>query len=195
MKILCVSDLHGNKKAMKKIEEVASNEKIDVLINAGDFADRKEAKQFFDGLKVRTFFVHGNWDNDLRTDNDLVTIMKNDVVKYDGYYFMGLDSRSLLIENLFSLTKNIPADKMVLITHEPPFGILDLTWIGNNAGFLEFRELVETKKPILHVFGHIHESGGHIDYEGTLFLNAAFQENKKIYIVNLPSKRIREIKV
>ena len=195
MKILCVSDIHDDKKVLKKIDEAIEKHGIDVMINAGDFLDKKDAKKYFGKLKIKTFFVHGNWDNNIQTDNKNVSIMKNEIEEFMGYYFVGLDSRFIIIEEVFKYTKDIPSEKMILITHEPPFGILDTTWIGNNAGFLEFRELAETKKPILHVFGHIHESAGYANHEGTLFVNAAINDSGIMYIVDLPSRKITEIKI
>jgi hypothetical protein len=50
----------------------------------------------------------------------------------------------------------------VLVSHEPPRGVLDLTYHGFSAGSLYLRELVEhaEQKPRLWLCGHIHESRG-----------------------------------
>jgi len=49
----------------------------------------------------------------------------------------------------------MPAEIDVLITHGPPWGILD-----NGAGSLALREAVEKRIVRHHVFGHCHELGG-----------------------------------
>lgn len=57
----------------------------------------------------------------------------------------------------------IPDDVDILITHGPPFGILDRVErdCGLSAGDTDLRDALEKRiKPQLHVFGHIHENGG-----------------------------------
>ncbi len=57
----------------------------------------------------------------------------------------------------------IPNDTDILITHGPPFGILDTPEInGKRCGCPHLREALERVKPQLHVFGHIHGSYGQI---------------------------------
>jgi len=57
----------------------------------------------------------------------------------------------------------VPDDVDILITHTPPYGILDRIEVEYNAsvGDRELLEILENRiKPKLHVFGHIHENGG-----------------------------------
>ena len=44
----------------------------------------------------------------------------------------------------------------ILVTHGPPFGILDKTNEGKNAGSELLLKEVLRLKPKLHLFGHIH---------------------------------------
>lgn len=78
----------------------------------------------------------------------------------------------------------IPMDTDVLITHGPPFGILDevrarMTAWGpseEGSGPLGCEELhirVQTIKPKLHVFGHIHDGYGVLQGKETTFVNAS----------------------
>jgi len=68
----------------------------------------------------------------------------------------------------------IPEDIDLLITHSPPFGILDKCSHGR-VGSLALRAVVERVRPRLHVFGHIHESAGcnPSSVEGVTFVNCA----------------------
>jgi predicted phosphodiesterase len=63
----------------------------------------------------------------------------------------------------------IPDDTNVLITHTPPQGILDQTrdpGNDNRAGDWFLRKRIsELKELELHVFGHIHEAYGRVDYQ------------------------------
>ena len=68
----------------------------------------------------------------------------------------------------------IPANTDVLVTHGPPFGVLDKAHPSSvHLGCEELAKAVEQTKPRLHVFGHIH--GGHGFYGGkdTQFVNAS----------------------
>lgn len=71
----------------------------------------------------------------------------------------------------------IPNDIDILVTHSPPFGIFDVVTapIAKSVGSCTLREQVMRRiKPKLHLFGHIHESGGRIlDAGMTKFVNAS----------------------
>ena len=59
----------------------------------------------------------------------------------------------------------IPNSTDVLVTHGPPYMILDRTLEGNFTGCQQLREAIEERvKPRLHIFGHIHEAYGEIRY-------------------------------
>lgn len=68
----------------------------------------------------------------------------------------------------------IPEDLDVLITHGPPYGILDVSsYTKESVGCELLLQAVEEKKPKFHVFGHIHGSNGVQVGEHTTFINAA----------------------
>jgi len=70
----------------------------------------------------------------------------------------------------------IPANTDILITHCPAYGILDLTYHSQEkAGCNLLRKKIEEIRPVLHVFGHIHEGRGiYIDKNGpTTHVNAS----------------------
>jgi hypothetical protein len=69
----------------------------------------------------------------------------------------------------------IPHGLDVLITHGPPFGILDQTAPGEqHLGCEELLKAVEEKKPRVHLFGYIHGGAGLFENEATRFVNAAY---------------------
>jgi Icc-related predicted phosphoesterase len=67
----------------------------------------------------------------------------------------------------------IPEDADVLITHTPPYGILDLTRKGVNVGCEELAKKIQELKIKLSLFGHVHEAQGEIVKDKTLFINTA----------------------
>ncbi|AWG21653.1 metallophosphoesterase [Flavobacterium faecale] len=81
--------------------------------------------------------------------------------------------------------KLIPEDTDILITHGPPFGILDRTNSNYNAGCEMLLKKVDQIKPKLHVFGHIHEGYGMVEKDKTIFVNAS-SVNLNYQLVNAP---------
>ena len=75
---------------------------------------------------------------------------------------------------------NINFDKKIdiLITHCPPYQILDYTYKNKNIGSLTLLEdLILRVKPKIHIFGHNHDESGYRIYEYNgeqiLFINAS----------------------
>lgn len=61
-----------------------------------------------------------------------------------------------------------------MITHGPPFGILDHEkGSDRKQGCPELRKAVVRVKPRLHVFGHVHAGYGVMPTKSTLFVNAS----------------------
>ncbi|RIB13944.1 Metallo-dependent phosphatase-like protein [Gigaspora rosea] len=77
----------------------------------------------------------------------------------------------------------IPPTTHILMTHGPPSGILDLVASGENAGCVDLLQRIQEIKPLIHVFGHIHEGYGVLekkwetknndDIKSTIFINAS----------------------
>lgn len=66
----------------------------------------------------------------------------------------------------------IPEGTDVVITHEPPMGILDET-MGMNWGSAGILKRVSEIKPNFHLFGHAHEAHGEIFTKGITFSNGS----------------------
>ena len=66
-----------------------------------------------------------------------------------------------------------PNTASVVVTHEPPYRILDNA-SGGHIGEPAIGEFVRSIHPSIHLFGHAHAPGGHSATEsGILFVNAA----------------------
>lgn len=60
----------------------------------------------------------------------------------------------------------IPEDTDILITHGPPYRLMDQPWGDReHVGCVHLANRVENIHPRLHVFGHIHGSYGRVDRE------------------------------
>lgn len=75
---------------------------------------------------------------------------------------------------LAAVWRKIPDSCNVLITHGPPFGILDKVVHGESVGCEDLLSRIKGLKELkLHVFGHIHEGYGSVSAEGVSFVNAS----------------------
>lgn len=73
------------------------------------------------------------------------------------------------------IVNKIPENTDILITHGPPYGILDTVSPRSYQalGCEVLRDGVKQVRPKIHIFGHIHGGRG-IEYiDGTLFINAS----------------------
>ncbi len=101
-----------------------------------------------------------------------------------------LDTEEELLEK-FSL---IPTDTDILITHSPMHNILDeICEEGKHVGSFALENVVNKRYIKLHVFGHIHESYGVIEFSTNLrrpiFVNAS-HVNQFYEAVNSPIRII-----
>lgn len=90
----------------------------------------------------------------------------------------------------------IPKDTDILITHGPPYGILDKTSRGKHVGSHTLLITSMLIEPRLHVFSHIHEEGGqhyihkrpgYGDENNTHFVNCSIM-NENYKPVNKPMR-------
>ena len=67
----------------------------------------------------------------------------------------------------------------ILVTHTPPYGIMDRAYRYqgyDRVGSKELLECVSKLKPAIHSFGHIHEDAGFYSDSDTLFINASYKD-------------------
>jgi Icc-related predicted phosphoesterase len=131
----------------------------------------------------------------MATYKDRVTYLCDTGIEIDGIKFWGspwCGGDEWVMENWgFYLRHDIdrktkfdliPDDTFVLITHSPPKGILD-TAHGMSLGCLVLAERVNVVKPIIHLFGHIHDSYGSHPTQFTDFYNCS-NLNEEYQVVN-----------
>ena len=88
--------------------------------------------------------------------------------------------------------EKIPQDTEILITHSPPYGIMDKAW-GHVLGCRMLLEKVRQVHPLVHLFGHIHEGRGQEFHDGVQFINAAICDfrNRPVhqpFVFDLPKR-------
>jgi Icc-related predicted phosphoesterase len=89
-------------------------------------------------------------------------------------------------ERIARLWDTIPEGTDIVLTHTPPFGILDyIPSTDERVGCEDLLNRILQVQPKIHAFGHIHESYGEFITAQTRFINAS-SCNEKYKIVNKP---------
>lgn len=197
MRIVCISDTHG----MWYHQELPTG---DVLVHAGDITahgaipevesfDAWLWEQHHLGKFREAVVVAGNHDQCFeqlpqRTRSALTFphYLEGDSIVIDGLKFWGGPWQPRFFNWSFNVDRGhlhpywarIPEDTDVLITHGPPYGILDISYFRapHRVGCRELSERLEVVHPRLHVFGHIHGQYGVVSeggQEGTIYVNAS----------------------
>jgi predicted phosphodiesterase len=192
MKIVLISDTHlRHRSHWIKVPD------CDLVIHAGDAligGEKDELQSFlewFTELPARhKVFCAGNHDVffEKYPDQaraflpDSVIYLQDSGVEIEGLKIWGSPWQPEFQNWAFNLPRGdalkakwdkIPSDLDILITHGPPWGILDMSSYGVPVGCEELRAAVNLRPPRLHVFGHVHPGYGVGKVGQTLFVNAA----------------------
>lgn len=88
------------------------------------------------------------------------------------YVLDGTDGGFATEEKIEEHLRGMPERCDILLSHNPPLGILDHPSNAHHIGSLALRVAIWKKKPRLSVFGHIHEARGHKKVGDTYCVNA-----------------------
>ena len=190
MKFIPISDTHGYHRELVLPEG-------DVIIHAGDFChygSDDDLYDFLDWYKELNYeykiLIGGN--HDFLADRDTVkfhSILPEKIIYLED---AGVEINSIKIwgspvhpdpidwafgrKRGLEMKKHwdlIPEDIDILITHTPPYGILDKVRAGKSFGCEELRKRIKDLNIKYHVFGHIHASYGEELIGDTQFINAS----------------------
>jgi Icc-related predicted phosphoesterase len=200
MKIVAISDTH-NEYSKLIIPE------CDILISAGDYSSRgydHEVRNFHKWLDLQPakhiISVQGNHELGVEIDYQnaktiaveqcpRVRFIDEGPIEIEGINFWCSAITPFFCdwawnrhpEDIQKHWDMIPEDTNILITHGPPYGILDQTTYvdgtirPDHLGCPKLMERIKTLKDLdLHFYGHIHYPGGRsVNAFGTSFYNCA----------------------
>jgi len=207
MKIILISDTHSQHHRLVLPPG-------DMIIHAGDFSKRgrtEEVEDFFSWFGQLPYqyriCIAGN--HDFMAENfpeafqqlvpDTVIYLNDSGVVVEGIRFWGSPITPWFFDWAFNRRRGaeirphwalIPADTDVLITHGPPYSILDrVARDGSPVGCRDLLRTVQEIQPKIHVFGHIHEGYGEVIQGGVRYINASVLD-ENYALVNRPVEAI-----
>ena len=204
IRIIAISDTHGIHRTLQPISG-------DILIHAGDMtitslSALKEINAWFGTLDFKhVICIAGNHDTFLEEigpakSKKLFTnaiYLHNESVNLMGKSFYGspyspmFNNWSFMYERgsieLKEIWEQIPENLDYLITHCPPYGILDRNLQDLRCGCEILVREIAKKFPLVHIFGHIHMNGGRaISSGGISFYNVSVL-NEQYKLTNEPT--------
>ncbi len=178
---LALSDIHGKEDIAKFFIEWVKKQKhkFDFIIAAGDIGNPQKPGSFENimsalaSLGKPVYYVKGNWDVNTKCVSGARDLEESSPLTFGDIVIVG-HGRSVKPLELPD------APVRVLVTHYPPFSIMDRGKKLDgphqtlHSGLPEINYLIELYKPRVHIFGHSHSFGG-VDLlvNGTLFINVA----------------------
>ena len=173
--IFAFSDTHGKHRSLQVPEN------IDIAICAGDAVeDNLVGNEYDDFIEWFTslpckwkIFVPGNHELSFelgraeeiiqKMTQSGITVLEDAIEDCDDVIIASISGNASISD------ENIPDDIDIVITHNPPFGILD-----ENMGSVNILDFIMRAKPKYHLFGHIHSTAGeNIKFGDTICINIA----------------------
>ena len=205
MRLALISDIHGSLGNVRRFSLELEGLSPDLVVIAGDithFGGKKEARDILDAIPYRKLAVPGNCDPpeivDVFEETDTVDV-HGKRAEIEGYVFAGLGASNPLPfstlftyseENIHLILDPIARGADILVTHTPPYGILDRTMFGHHGGSEAIRKVIDEHRPRLSLFGHIHESPG-VERNGrTVFVNPGPLKNGNYAIADVGGRVI-----
>ncbi len=210
MKVLCIADIHGEASNIKLLKNI--NPEI-ILIggditNFGGIIQASNVLNEFSNICHKIFAVPGNCDYPevlkLLEEKNMNLHGKGIKIGDTGIFGVGgsnptpfgtpfeINENKIteLLKESYEQVKN--SKVKILLTHAPPFGILDRTSSGLNAGSKAIREFLESYKVDYVICGHIHESFGVVEFNNTIIINPG-NFSLGCYLIDLTEKKIERI--
>ncbi len=190
MKILALSDLHAEEEVIDRLKARSAGMNYDAVFFVGDITARGPVSYAEEVVSIfpHSFAVHGNMDTPdvIGRLNQLGVSVHGKKVKFGEWNIVGLGGSNptpfhtpseTSEEQLEATLRASGIDNFsIVLSHPPPYGVLDE--VGNgNAGSRAVRKIVEEKKPLLLVCGHIHEREGQQVLGETLIVKLGAAEN------------------
>lgn len=168
MRILLLADLHGDDSVLDRLRAVA--QKYDMIVVAGDLGPDEYIRNLL-SISKNIRWIPGNMERmGSCSSKEETCIHKKRIELEDGLNLVGFGFSGptpfgtpgeLSEEEIYAQMSELPIDKKtILITHTPPYGVLDDVGGEVHGGSKSLRKIMEEKEPRVLACGHIHHVEG-----------------------------------
>ena len=190
MRILAIADIHGNRSKLREILSAAGL--ADVIVLAGDLThlggpdDAQAAVKHCRPYAPHVLTVSGNCDDELiekqmTADGNSLTGTGCGI---DDVGFFGVSAAPHYLGNTWEVDEAVferwladgyqkirDAKQRVLVSHPPPYGLVDWAFTKKHGGSQAVRAALDRYAIALVICGHIHEARGVAYYNDTTVVN------------------------
>lgn len=179
MKLLTITDLHGQAAVLERILKAAGE--VDAILMGGDlttFGEPEDAMRLVrqaQAIGPPVWAVAGNCDS-ARIDQELAELgisLQGRGLVVQGIGLHGLSAMPLWRGDMYQFSEEELASLLaagyaqiagaachVVLSHAPPRGVCDRTRFFQHVGSTALRAFIERTQPALVLCGHIHEARG-----------------------------------
>ncbi len=196
LKLLVISDVHGEKRSLNRVKAIYHNHDPDIAVVCGDithFGDKEEAVNYLEKIPMAVMGVVGNCDPkgvEEAYESVEADYLHLSPTEKDGIKFIGLSGSKYSDDDLKEF-KELSSDADVFVLHQPPYSYLDKTSRGKNIGDRGLLPIIDENKPRLVLSGHVHEDKGIIEEDETVYLNPGPAHDDNFALVEISKDGIR----
>ncbi|MEF8835822.1 MAG: metallophosphoesterase [Candidatus Thermoplasmatota archaeon] len=192
---LVISDIHGAKKSLNKINAAFHKYDLDFSVVCGDithFGTKEEAVEILDKIPTDVIGVIGNCDPENieeaydEAGEEYIELKR---MEKEGTSFIGLSGSNYSQEKVEAFrdrSKGID----VFVFHQPPYGILDEASRSKHIGSDKLPSVIEENRPKLVLTGHVHEDRGTLEKEGTIYMNPGPASDDNLGLVKIDDEKV-----
>ncbi|MEM4272702.1 MAG: metallophosphoesterase family protein, partial [Candidatus Bilamarchaeaceae archaeon] len=160
--------IHGEEEALSRLRESVS--RYDYVLIAGDIGGGPSFLEGLLSISENIYWVPGNSEELDSPGKHPRCLHRRRMEIAGGFNIVGFGFTpptpfgtpgEMQEEEIYAQMKGLPIDgKTILLTHAPPYGILDEVEDGLHAGSRAVQRIMEKKGPLLLACGHIHDVEG-----------------------------------
>lgn len=174
LKILALADLHADEMLIDRLRAISAKNQYDLVLFGGDITNRgpvSYAEEVVSFFYPKTYAVFGNMDTDdvVEKLHQMKVLIHGRKIKLGEWNLVGIGGSNpgpfntpneMSEERLEEVIAKAGVDNYsIVLSHAPPYGLFDT--VGSlHVGSTAVRKMIDQKKPILVICGHVHEHEG-----------------------------------
>lgn len=178
MKILLLADLHGEEAILDRLR--ATHGRYGLIVIAGDLGSPGYIENLV-SISENILWIPGNNEPKGACEKTGAHCLHKKSLELEGgLHLVGFGFSAptpfgtpgeLSEEEIYAEMEGLPIDEnTILVTHSPPYGIMDEVSPGVHAGSRSILRIMEEKKPRILACGHIHHLEGKVKAGDTMVL-------------------------